>query len=62
MLRQHVLLGVKQYVKLVQDAIITAILAVLVVMAVLLGVQVDAKQAVKLDVQLLARCVQVVLV
>ena len=62
MLHQHVLLGVKQYVKLVQDAIIIAILAVLLVMVVLLAVQVDAKQVVKLDVQLLARCVQVVLV
>ena len=37
-------------VKLVQDVIIIAILAVLVVMAVLLDVQVDAKQAVKQNV------------
>ena len=59
-IQQIVLLDVKQYVKLVQDAIIIAILAVLVVMVVLLDVQVDAKQAVKQAVQLLARCVQVI--
>ena len=60
-IQQIVVLDVKQYVKLVQDVIVIAIPAVLVVMAVLLGVQVDAKQVVKQVVQLLVKCVQVIL-